>query len=142
MFFAAKQILDMEARVLNVVRKLCRDMHIKSESRMVSEEDEYTAKDGVFDLQPWLNLFSYDAISAMFFTESYGFLDKGNDVCPAQMPSEQITQVHAMDMYHSISIFNGIFATMPNLLARDRKGGACSDSQPKMSRIVRRHGSI
>lgn len=111
--FAARQIIDMEPRVLNLVRKLCRDIHIKSEGGMVSREDEYTTKDGVFDVRPWLNMFSYDAISAMFFTESYGFLDKGNDICPSQSASGQVKQVHAMDTYHSISTFNGIFATMP-----------------------------
>ncbi|KAL1862347.1 hypothetical protein Plec18170_001173 [Paecilomyces lecythidis] len=111
--FAAKQITLMEPRVLQIVGKLCRDIHIKSQDQQVSGEDEYSSVDGIFDVRPWLNMFAYDAISSMFWSKSYGFLDKGNDRCSSRAESGATKEVHAMDSYHSISTFNGIYASMP-----------------------------
>lgn len=111
--FSAKKITLMEPRVLDIVRKLCRDIHLKSQDQRVSDEDEFPSVDGVFDVRPWLNMFSYDAISSIFWSNSYGFLDKGNDWCPSRSQSGVTKQVQAMDSYHSISTFNAIYASMP-----------------------------
>lgn len=114
--FSARQITVMEPRVLHAVRKLCRDIHVKSLGKQVSSEDEYpVGEPGVFDVRPWLNMFSYDAITSMFWTNTYGFLDKGNDLCPSQSSSGDIQMVHAMDTFHSISRFNAIYAIMPTM---------------------------
>ncbi|CAL8584006.1 hypothetical protein XPA_009616 [Xanthoria parietina] len=81
--FSAKEITAMEPRVMGIVQKLCRDIKIKSEGRMIAPTDFHQVKDGSFDLRPWLNMFSYDAITAMFWSNTYAFLDKGNDICPS-----------------------------------------------------------
>ena len=58
-------------------------------------------------------MFSYDAITAMFFSSTYGFLDKGNDICLARTPSGEVKQVHAMDTFHSAAAHNVLFAHLP-----------------------------
>ncbi|KAI4217927.1 MAG: hypothetical protein L6R36_009210 [Xanthoria steineri] len=111
--FSAKEITAMEPRVMRIVQKLCRDIKIKSEGKMTASTDVHQVKDGIFDLRPWLNMFSYDAITAMFWSNTYGFLDKGNDVCPSYDSSGGIKQVHAMDTFHSAAGFNVLFAHLP-----------------------------
>ncbi|KAJ4163164.1 hypothetical protein NW754_014587 [Fusarium falciforme] len=64
--FSTREIAAMEARVVVMIQKLCRNLHLKSEGRQVSDTDTYPTVDGVFDVRPWLNMFSYDAITAMF----------------------------------------------------------------------------
>lgn len=111
--FSAREITAMEPRILETVKKLCRDLQIKSEGKLVAETDLYPTVNGVFDLRPWLNMFSYDAITAMFWSNTYGFLDKGNDLCPSMTSSGQIKQVHAMDSFHSGAAFNVLLAHLP-----------------------------
>ncbi|KAL8968675.1 MAG: hypothetical protein Q9183_002353 [Haloplaca sp. 2 TL-2023] len=111
--FSAKEITAMEPRVMQIVKKLCRNLKAKSEGKMIAPTDEYPVDNGIFNLRPWLNMFSYDAITAMFWSNPYGFLDKGNDICPAQTESGAIKQVHAMDTFHSAAGFNVLFAHLP-----------------------------
>lgn len=111
--FSAREITAMEPRVLQIVQKLCRDLQLKSEGKRVADTDNYATVDGVFDLRPWLNMFSYDAITAMFWSNSYGLLDKGNDMCPTMTPSGEVKQVHAMDTFHSGAGLNVMLAQLP-----------------------------
>lgn len=80
---------------------------------MTASTDVYSVRDGAFDVRPWLNMFSYDAITAMFWLNTYGFLDKGNDICPSYDSSGEIKQVHGMDTFHSAAGFNVLFAHLP-----------------------------
>lgn len=131
--FSAKEITMMEPRVLDVIAKLCADIQIKSEGKRVSSADPYPSEDGTFDVRPWLNMFSYDAITSMFWSSPYGFLDKGNDKCPAMIAPGKVKQVHAMDSFHSASRFNVMYGflsdTWHGLAAKvlyyshDRQGG-------------------
>ena len=111
--FSARQITVMEPRVMKILCKLCRDIHLKSQGRQISDGDEYPSTEAVFDVRPWLNMFAYDAITSMVWSNTYGFLDRGNDLCPSQDGTGEIEQVHAMDSFHSISTFNAIYAAMP-----------------------------
>ncbi|KAL8852641.1 MAG: hypothetical protein Q9221_002521 [Calogaya cf. arnoldii] len=111
--FSTKEITAMEPRVMRIVQKLCRDIKIKSEGGMTASTDAYPVREGMFELRPWLNMFSYDAITAMFWSNSYGFLDKGNDLWPSYDSSGNIKQVHAMDTFHSAAGFNVLFAHLP-----------------------------
>lgn len=111
--FSAKGITAMEPRVLHAIEKLCRDLQLKSQGLQIADTDAYPVIDGVFDLRPWLNMFSYDAITAMFWSSSYAFLDKGNDLCPSMAPSGSVKQVHAMDSFHSGARFNVMFGPLP-----------------------------
>ncbi|KAJ3459983.1 hypothetical protein FSOLCH5_007747 [Fusarium solani] len=111
--FSAREIAAMEPRVVVMIQKLCRNLHLKSEGRQVSDTDAHPTVDGVFDVRPWLNMFSYDAITAMFWSNPYGFLDKGNDLCPSMSSSGKVKQVHAMDSFHSGSRFNVMFGPIP-----------------------------
>lgn len=111
--FSAKEITAMEPRVMKIALRLCQSLKIKSDGGRVGPADEYTVTDGIFDLRPWLNMFSYDAITAMFFSNCYGFLEKGNDICPARTASGEIKHVHAMDTFHSAAGHNVLFAQLP-----------------------------
>jgi benzoate 4-monooxygenase len=111
--FSPREITAMEPRVLQTLEKLCRDLQIKSEGRLIAETDRYPTVDGAFDLRPWLNMFSYDAITAMFWSNTYGLLDQGNDVVPSMTPSGHIKHVHAMDSFHSGAGFNILVAHLP-----------------------------
>lgn len=62
----------MEPRVIVIVEKLLRCLKIKAAGGMVAPTDAYPVVDGAFDLRPWLNMFSYDAITSMFWSSSYG----------------------------------------------------------------------
>lgn len=119
--FSAREVTAMEPRVLDVIRKLCADLQLKSEGKRVSNADPYPSEGGSFDVRPWINMFSYDAITSMFWSSPYGFLDKGNDLCPAMSGSGDVKQVHAMDSFHSGSRFNvtyGFFPTSWNDFAK------------------------
>ncbi|OQV09485.1 hypothetical protein CLAIMM_13603 [Cladophialophora immunda] len=111
--FAARHITEMEPRVMRVVEKLCRNITAKSQGRRISDEDHYQCVDGAFDLRPWLNMASFDAITSMFWSHEYGFLDRGNDTCLTESASGSITQVNAMDTYHSAVHFNAWLAHLP-----------------------------
>ncbi|EXJ53387.1 uncharacterized protein A1O5_13376 [Cladophialophora psammophila CBS 110553] len=111
--FAAQHITAMEPRVMRVVEKLCRNITAKSQGQPISDDDNYRCVDGVFDLRPWLNMASFDAITSMFWSNEYGFLDRGNDKCPTQSASGSITQVNAMNTYHSAVHFNAWLAHLP-----------------------------
>ena len=73
----------MEPRVQERVEVLLKDLRVKSAGGMVAETDEYGFGNGwkvegsghvVFDIRPWLNMLSYDAITAMFWSNTYGEL--------------------------------------------------------------------
>ena len=108
--FSAKEIMAMEPRVMLIVKKLCRNLKAKSEGKMIALTDEYPVNNGIFNLRPRLKMFSYDAITAMFWSNTYGFLDKENDIYPTQTESGGIKQVHAVDAFHSAAGFNVLFA--------------------------------
>jgi len=111
--FAAQHITAMEPRVMRIVEKLCKNIAVKSQGQQISDEDKYPCIDGTFDLRPWLNMTSFDAITSIFWSNEYGFLDKGNDLCPTQSASGLVTQVNAMDSYHSAVHFNAWLAHLP-----------------------------
>lgn len=111
--FSAQQIGAVEPRILQLVGKLCQNIALKSEGRQIGPDDRYPVQDGVFDLRPWLNMFSFDAITSIFWSNNYGFLDKGNDICMTQLSSGELIPVHAMDSYHSAVHFNAWLAHLP-----------------------------
>ncbi|KAI9751633.1 MAG: Ubiquitin-like protein [Chaenotheca gracillima] len=111
--FSAKEIGAMEPRIAQLTQTLLRDLKLKSEGKSIGSGDVYKVVDGTFDLRPWLNMFSYDAITAMLFSNSYGFLDKGNDLCSARTPEGTIKHVHAMDTFQTGAGFSVLFAHLP-----------------------------
>jgi hypothetical protein len=62
--------------------------------------------DGSFDFRLWISMFTDNAITTIFLSNTYGFLDKGNDVCPARTETGEVRQVGAMDTFHSGSAHN------------------------------------
>lgn len=111
--FSAKEIVAMEPRVIQTTEQLCSALRSKVRGELVGPDDQYETREAVLDVRPWLNMFSYDAITAMFFTNSYGFLTKGNDLCPSADAHDKVKQVHAMDSFHSAGRFNATFAQLP-----------------------------
>ena len=121
----------MEPRVQERVEVLLRSLKAKSEGRMVAETDEYGFGKGwrygddgrvVFDIRPWLNMLSYDAITAMFWSDTYGMrtkrygrhvlslrtigcLERGSDLVPAQRKTGRFDRVHAMASFHGTTSF-------------------------------------
>ncbi|CAK7246249.1 MAG: hypothetical protein STHCBS139747_007873 [Sporothrix thermara] len=100
--FAAKQIIAMEPRIMAIVDKLLAAVATKALGGRVSAQDRFVVSpEGVFDLRPWLNMFSYDAITNIFWSQTYGFLDRGDDDCLAQGPDGAVQAVHAMQTFHT-----------------------------------------
>ncbi|KAL1854364.1 hypothetical protein VTK73DRAFT_8760 [Phialemonium thermophilum] len=111
--FAAKHITDVEPRVMEVVEKLVRDLQIKAAGGRVADTDRFpVGRDGVFDLRPWLNMFTYDAITNIFWSQSYGFLDRGDDVCLAENADGSVEKVHAMKTFHTNTAFSVLMGHM------------------------------
>ncbi|PKK49669.1 hypothetical protein CI102_6311, partial [Trichoderma harzianum] len=79
--FSAKNILSMEPKVTSSVEELLAAIRIKLNGGALSNDDKHVVLEGVFDVQPWLNMFSYDVISKMLWSSSYGFLKCGSDDC-------------------------------------------------------------
>lgn len=111
--FSAQKIGEMEPRITELAIKLFRALEIKSRGGLIATTDEYPAVNGGFDVRPWLNMFAFEAITAVFWSSSYNFLDKGNDRCPALELSGEIHEVHAMDTAHSNTNFIIPFAQLP-----------------------------
>lgn len=115
--FSAKEITAMEPQIVEMIRKLCRNLQVKSNGGVIAETDKHAVIEGVFDLRPWLNMFSYDAITSMFWSNTYGntcgFLDKGNDMCPSMDASGKLKYIHGVDSFHSGSGFNVCLAHLP-----------------------------
>ncbi|KAJ9640198.1 hypothetical protein H2204_003423 [Knufia peltigerae] len=99
--FAPGQITSMEPRVMEVVRKLIHALEQKSKGLKMAETDRFEVTNGVFDLRPWMNMFSYDAITNVFWSQTYGFLDRGNDDCLAETADGSIKTVNAMSTFHT-----------------------------------------
>ena len=110
--FSGKEITAMEPRVMMVAEKLCDEIVKQSEGEAMNS-DTHRVTHRVFDLRPWLNMASFDAITSMFWSNRYGLLDQGNDTCPAQLSDGRITQVKAMDTYHSAVHFSACLAHLP-----------------------------
>lgn len=141
--FSAREISAMEPRVSEIAIKLCRALEIKSQGGQIAPTDEYPVLDGAFDLRPWLNMFAFDVITAVFWSCSYNFLDKGNDRCPALKVSGEIHDVHAMDAAHSNTNFIIPFAQLPKswwniaqLVLRYTHGACSARNFRSMARYV------
>ncbi|KAL3447890.1 cytochrome P450 [Aspergillus insuetus] len=118
--FSAREVVRLEPRVIKCVEGLCAVVEGKArgvdvQSGEGNREDEYPVRvaDGAFNIRPWLNMFGYDAISAMLFTSGYNFLSNGNDLCPSMDEQGNVTTVHAMESFHSASLFNTVLAQLP-----------------------------
>ncbi|PKS04872.1 hypothetical protein jhhlp_008236 [Lomentospora prolificans] len=53
------------------------------------------------NLRPWLNKLSYDAITNVFWPQTYRSLDRGNDDCIAKPSAGTLTTVNAMHTFHT-----------------------------------------
>ncbi|KAJ6030192.1 uncharacterized protein N7446_000747 [Penicillium canescens] len=111
--FSAKEITAMEPRVMELVTTLCCALKVKSMGGSLGEDDKYPVTNGVFDVRPWLNMFAYDAVSSMLFTNVFGFLGKGNDLCKSLDQAGNVKMVHAMNSFHSASRFNTTLGQLP-----------------------------
>lgn len=98
--FAPAQITLMEPRIQSAVDNLLVCIRKKSQGQKVSNADLHLVKDGIFDLRPWLNMFTYDAITSVFWSRSYNFLATGSDECLAENEDGSFSKVHAMNTFH------------------------------------------
>ncbi|OGM47384.1 hypothetical protein ABOM_003803 [Aspergillus bombycis] len=144
--FSAKQIYDKEPRVIKLAKALCRNLEIKARGGMVATTDEYPVVDGAFDVRPWLNMFAFDVITAVFWSSPYGFLEKGNDIAPAVDLKNRVFKVHAMDAAHSNTNFIIPFAQLPRawwnliqLVLSHTHGAQSAKNFRSMTRYVVRH---
>lgn len=111
--FSAKEITNMEPRVMKVAENLCSALKVKATSGVLGDGDEYKVVNGAINIVPWLNMFTWDAIASMMFSYDYGFLVKGNDICPALDADGATEYVHAMESFHSGSRFSTTLAHLP-----------------------------
>ncbi|CAI4212757.1 unnamed protein product [Parascedosporium putredinis] len=131
--FSPAKITEMEPRVMQVVRKLVAALELKSRGLQISDTDRFPAKDGIFDVRPWLNMFSYDAITNVFWSQTYGFLDRGNDDCFAERDDGTMLTVNAMHTFHtgaahSVLIEPDLFSNLPTA-ATEKRSVPMSDEE-------------
>jgi benzoate 4-monooxygenase len=111
--FSPKEVVVMEPRVEALTRILLRDLRIKSQGQNVSEADRQDVKDGVFDLRPWINMFTYDSIASMLWSSDFGFLEKGDDSCLARKSDGSVHPIHGMETFHNTAAYANILAHLP-----------------------------
>ncbi|KAK5198454.1 hypothetical protein LTR96_007933 [Exophiala xenobiotica] len=100
--FSQKMVLDnLKPVILEVTEHL------------VDALDEQAQKNppGGTNLYRWLNFFTWDAITEMAFSNSYGFLKQGDDVCLTENAQGQVRPVHAIDVFHGGQAFNSFIST-------------------------------
>ncbi|KAI8241090.1 hypothetical protein K4K55_012908 [Colletotrichum sp. SAR 10_96] len=98
--FSAKNISTFEPRIQEVTHKLVRCITTKSQGLKVAETDRFPAlANGSFDVRPWLNMYTYDVISYLMWSNSFGFLDKGDDSCIAESVKGAKKEVHVMQTF-------------------------------------------
>jgi benzoate 4-monooxygenase len=114
--FSAKNVGMLEPRVMQCVGKLLDCLKVKATGGQVAETDRFSVReDGSFDVRPWLNMFTYDAISSMMWSESFGFLERGDDLCAAEAANGETKQVHAMEVFQKGVWFSVFCAHLPPL---------------------------
>ncbi|KAE8358132.1 cytochrome P450 [Aspergillus caelatus] len=129
--FSAKNVGMLEPRVQECTQKLLDCLKVKSKGLKVAGTDRFeVGPDGSFDVRPWLNMFTYDAISSMMWSSSFGFLDRGDDMCVAEAPDGKTRIVRAMETFQRSVWFAVFSAHLPrfaynaiHLLASSTKWG-------------------
>lgn len=111
--FSAKNILSMEPKVTSSVKELLSAIRIKLGGGTLSNDDKHVVLEGVFDVQPWLNMFSYDVISKMLWSSSYGFLKCGSDDCNSMARNGRVMKVPAIRCFQAGVQFNALCAHLP-----------------------------
>ncbi|OAA56310.1 Cytochrome P450 [Niveomyces insectorum RCEF 264] len=143
--FSPAQITAMEPRVARTVRNLVAALNTKAQGGRVSPRDRFpVTADGVFDARPWFNMFSFDAISTIFWSQPYGFLARGDDDCFALRPDGQVEPVHAMETFQKGAAFSVFFGHLTpfwydllrNKLLGWTFGGRCGDNFTSMARYL------
>lgn len=112
--FAAKNVNTFEPRIQEMTVKLLDCLKIKAQGGKVAAMDAYTSRpDGTFDVRPWFNMFTFDVISYLLWSESFGFLDRGNDLTTAETEQGQKTTMNAMDSFQKTVWFSVWCAHLP-----------------------------
>lgn len=112
--FSAKNVSTFEPRIQQVTRTLVDCIAKKARGEKVAESDRFGIReDGSFDVRPWLNMFTYDVISSLMWSDSYGFLEKGDDVCLAESAAGETKEVHAMETFQRGVWFSVFCAHLP-----------------------------
>ena len=52
-----------------------------------------------FNVTPYIHMFTFDSIGAVLFSNTFHFLENGNDVCTAETPEGKQYKVHAMESF-------------------------------------------
>lgn len=134
--FSAKNVGMLEPRVKSCVEKLLRCLKLKAQGQKVADTDRFeTREDGSFDARPWFNMFTYDAISSIMWSNSFGFLDKGDDTCIAESSDGEKKEVHAMESFQTSVWFSVFSAHLPlfmynaiqSLASKSKIGRACAN---------------
>lgn len=112
--FSPKEVVVMEPRIEALSRKPLRNLRLKSQGYMVSAADRQAVKDGAFNLQPWLMMFTYDSIASMLWSSDFGFLEKGDDACLSRRSDDTVVSVHAMKTFHTSQAYVNVLAHLPS----------------------------
>lgn len=89
--FSQKQVLTME-QVINQVL-----------SNFVSAMDSRLGQD--IDIRYWFNLFTFDAISSLTFSQSFDFIGQGNDWTFGRRPDGTTYPIKIVDTFHSATSY-------------------------------------
>lgn len=89
------------------------------------------------DVRYWFNLFTFDAISSLIFSQPFGFLETGTDVTVAEKEDGTTYNVNLTKAFHDTTTYNAFMGhAQPDLasliqrvfnLARSRYIRACED---------------
>ena len=140
--FSPKEVVVMEPRINILTHKLLHALKKKSQGEMLSGADRYAVVNGAFDLRPWINMFSFDAMGSMCWSSDFGFLEKGDDSCFARTAEGTVIPVHAMETFHVGVAFTTLLAHLPlqwyklgRRIFKKTWSGQCAENFGSMTRF-------
>ncbi|KAK5455004.1 hypothetical protein LTS15_005724 [Exophiala xenobiotica] len=113
--FAQRNVVDMEPIIQEQVSVLIATFDQFCAAPPVPGAAD-PARDELYNVRWWFNLFSYDAIGAAAFGKPFGFLKQGTDKFQAETFEEHRYETNALSAFHDSSTYDSILAHWPQLL--------------------------
>ncbi|KAH7127474.1 cytochrome P450 [Dactylonectria macrodidyma] len=112
--FSAKNFSAFETRIQHVTAKLIACVETKARGGKIADTDRFEARpDGSFGQRLWLNMYTYDVISSLIWSDSFDFLVKGDDSCVAEPITGEKKTVQAMSIFQNGVWYSVFCAHLP-----------------------------
>ncbi|KAK9350688.1 cytochrome P450 [Lipomyces doorenjongii] len=92
---------------------------MKATEDLVDQLDKRTgAGAGSFNIEKWIHLYTFDAIGDILFSNNFGFLKLGDDLCMAETHNGKKYVVHAIDSFLGGVRFSNLLGYLGNASAK------------------------